>query len=94
MAGRNWRRKRRTAPGVSQGCQTCTSPGQQQLFALGAAGGGAVGEQQAHAGQLLAQLGQQNGGGPGFAQRYGVDPDKAVQRVGAAWGIRLSMGRA
>ena len=27
MAGRNLRRNRATAPGVSQGCHTCTSPG-------------------------------------------------------------------
>ena len=31
MAGRNWRKKRRTAPRVSQGCHTCTSPGKSSF---------------------------------------------------------------
>ena len=60
--------------------------GQQQLFALGPPRRGAVGEQQAHARQLLSQLGQQDGGGPGFAQRHRMHPHKPAQRVGAAVG--------
>ncbi len=50
----------------------------QQLGPFGAAGGGAVAEQQAQARHLLAQCRQQQGGGAGFAQRHGMHPNPAA----------------
>ena len=65
--------------------------GLQQFFALGAARGGAVGEQQAHARQLLAQRAQQDGGSTRFAQRDGVYPNQRPSRRGVAthWHIAV-----
>lgn len=64
----------------------------QQLFPLGTAGGGAMGEQQAHAGQLGTQLGQQNGRCACLAQRHGMDPDELAQGSVLLCSTRLSMG--
>jgi len=48
---RGWKcaKKRRTAPGVSQGCAHLHIPRLQQRLPLLPTGGGAVGEYQAHA---------------------------------------------
>ena len=55
----------------------------QQAGTLQPAGGGAMGEQQAHARQSLAQARQQRRSGAGFAQRYGMHPDGiAIARPG------------
>lgn len=60
-------RKRRVAPrGVLHGCQTLDVARAQQLLPFGAAGGGAVRQQQTHCRQALAQRGQQDGGGACF----------------------------
>ena len=52
----------------------------QQRPALITPGGSAVREQHAQAGVLLSQCFEQNGGGAGFAQRHGVQPDQFGQR--------------
>ena len=55
--------------------------GLQQPAAFGAARGRAMGQQQAHAGQALAQRGQQDGGSARLTQRYGMNPDPPAASV-------------
>ena len=56
----------------------------QQLGAFCAPGGGAMGQQQAHGGQTLAQTGNQPGGRHGLAQRHGMNPDETAVGLGLA----------
>ena len=75
-AGATWRRKRRTAPGVSNGSQAWRSPARSSACARGAAGRGAVGEQQAHAGPVRAQRLDQRRGGARLAERDRMHPER------------------
>ena len=74
--GSAWRRKRRTAPGTSNGSQSWASPGAQQGLSGAAAGGGAMGEQDASAGSRCAQGVEQRRGGAGLAERDRMHPDR------------------
>jgi hypothetical protein len=57
--------------------------GAQQRLAFGAAGRGAMREQDAHAWLLGPQLFQQDRGRPGFAERDRMDPDPAAVAAAA-----------
>ena len=73
----------RAIPGQPHLCVT----GLQQPRALGAARGGAVGQQQPHAGQGLTQEYDQQRGGAGLTQRHRMHPDSGPRRSRPGAGV-------
>ena len=66
---------------------TLRIPGLQQASPLGPASGGAVGQQEPHAGQGLAQEHDQQGGRTGLTQRHRMHPDSGPRRSRPGAGV-------